>query len=126
MCVYQILCGHTRTANVFLPHPAKHMPQGEVYKVDPSTGSVVTILPRSFADDGAYIDQERGLLYVSKVVISDLLVFNVSTGGLVHSFSAPHGVAMVTFNAHLGMLTHSALSRSLTGCTVCMVVVAVG
>lgn len=43
--------------------------QGAIYKVDPKSGNVTTLITGLWAADGAWIDQEQDLLYVSEVVL---------------------------------------------------------
>ena len=52
---------------------------GEIFEVDPVAGTSRSYASGLFAADGAYINQDLRLLYVSQVVNSKVLVFNLST-----------------------------------------------
>lgn len=52
---------------------------GEIFEVDPVTGKSRSYARGLFAADGAYINQELRLLYVSQVVNSKVLVYNLTT-----------------------------------------------
>jgi len=51
-----------------------YAPQGALYSIDPSTGTVTTRLSDSFADDGAYINQHTQVLIMSEVIDSRVRV----------------------------------------------------
>jgi hypothetical protein len=68
---------------------------GAVFAFDPATGVVSTPVNGSFSDDGAWIDQARGIVYVSEVLGAKVLVLDVHSRALVAVFPTPAGLAML-------------------------------
>eukprot|EP00759_Apiculatamorpha_spiralis_P005149 PhF_6_TR13052/c0_g1_i1/m.20719 len=86
-------CVYITTENMFLPK------MGVVYRYDPRTGVIAKVVTGLTASDGAWIDQQRRLLYISEVLTSTVLVYNVSSTSvatlpLYMSYKAP-GITML-------------------------------
>lgn len=83
---------------LYSPSEVDFLPkQGLWYAIDPVTRDVVTAASGLFSADGAYLDQAAQLLYVSEVILGNILVYNVSRAGaypLISTYHAP-GCVMV-------------------------------
>jgi len=103
-CLGDGLAVHERTGLLYWANQGKFVPNhGAVSEVDPHTGSVTQIIHGSFTD-GAAIDQERGLLYVSETLSPShsVLVYDLVDRAVVGRIH-PRGVtALDDF-----VLTHS-------------------
>lgn len=62
---------------------------GEVYEIDPSSGKVTSIMSGLFAADGAWIDQQRHLLYISEVVFGKVIIYDLKARRQIGKYSAP-------------------------------------
>jgi hypothetical protein len=83
---------------LYSPSEGDFLPKkGMWFAIDPPTRQVEKAVSGLYSADGAYLDQQTQLLYVSEVALGTILVYNVSQLGeypLVHSFHAP-GCMMV-------------------------------
>jgi hypothetical protein len=75
---------YSPTEGSFIPY------NGEVFRIEIDTGKVTSLATSLTSADGAWIDQARDLLYVSEVISSTVLVYDLSTQTLSHTYTAPN------------------------------------
>jgi sugar lactone lactonase YvrE len=87
---------HFKTRKLYITTEGNFLPHaGEVYCVDLNNNyQVTTAMTKLFAADGAYIDQTTGMLYVSQVLGSTVLVYDIANEKQVRSFHAD-GITML-------------------------------
>jgi len=66
-CLGDGLAVHEKSGFLYVASQGDFLPRnGVVFEVDPVSGSVRPIITNAFSTDGAFIDQEAGLLYVTE------------------------------------------------------------
>lgn len=74
---------YTASEGYFIPG------NGEVYEINPATGAVTSIMSGLWSADGAWIDQQRQLLYVSEVVRGNVIIYDLVQHKIVKKYKAP-------------------------------------
>eukprot|EP01129_Flabellula_baltica_P015963 TRINITY_DN8309_c0_g1_i1.p1 TRINITY_DN8309_c0_g1~~TRINITY_DN8309_c0_g1_i1.p1 ORF type:complete len:294 (-),score=49.62 TRINITY_DN8309_c0_g1_i1:27-908(-) len=84
------LAMHFDTQKLFVCSEGSFLPgNGLVYVVDVTFGTV-SVAFKQFAADGAFIDQERGILYVSQVVGSKMISYDILAEKIIHEWYPDH------------------------------------
>jgi sugar lactone lactonase YvrE len=81
---------HFKTGLLYTASEGYFIPgNGEVFEIDPTSGKVTSIMSGLMSADGAWIDQERSLLYVSEVVLGRVIIYDLVQRKQIKKYKAP-------------------------------------
>lgn len=97
VCMGDGIAVHEDSGHLFVASQGGLAPgQGKVFRVDPASGTTTALLEGMAAADGAFVDQERSLLFITALLADDepILVFDASNGTLLRRLGV-HGAAVL-------------------------------